>query len=259
MARVKGLNSIGYSGRIGNTIGYEWRGRMCVRSMPSHYNDAKTERQLEVRSLFRQTVAFAGQAKQALRIGLRTSSLRAQMTECNYFMRMNRDCFALEDGELAVDYENLQFSEGPVAPVAFGAPAMLDERTIEVSFEKNPLGRVAHSEDLVYLVAYCPEYGHFEVSSGAYRYQKKARIVINEAWVGKEIHLWGFVRDSKDRASMSQYIYNGERKTENREQRNDNEYLVENNADSTDPSPLGRGWPNGPGVVSRGDTIESFG
>ena len=247
MARVKGLNSIGYSGRIGNTICYEWRGRMCVRSKPSHYNDPKTERQLEVRSLFRQTVAFAGQAKQALRIGLRTSSLRAQMTECNYFMRMNRDCFALEEGELAVDYESLQFSEGPVAPVAFGAPAMLDERTIEVAFEKNPLGRVAHSEDLVYLVAYCPEYGHFEVSSGAYRYQKKVIITINEAWVGKEIHLWGFVRDSKDRASMSQYIGNGERRTENgvrgtenREQRNDNEYLTENNIDSSDlrsPSP----------------------
>ena len=209
MARVKGLNSIGYSGRIGNTIGYEWRGRMCVRSMPSHYNDAKTERQLEVRSLFRQTVSFAGQAKQALRIGLRTSSLRAQMTECNYFMRMNRDCFALEDGELAVDYENLQFSEGPVAPVAFTSVERgMRSGELVIAFDKNPEHRNCSSSDKVYVVALCRRNGVFEavLPLPVYRRMGSITVTLPSYWEGEEVHLYGFVQDIAGRCSESCYL-----------------------------------------------------
>ena len=35
MARLNGLFPEGYSGRIGNIICYQWRGKSCVRSMPS--------------------------------------------------------------------------------------------------------------------------------------------------------------------------------------------------------------------------------
>ena len=202
-------NHLVFSGRLGPTVNYQWRGRWCARSLPSHYNDARSEAQLTQRSIFKQTVAFASKARRALKLGLRTVSQNAQMTESNYFMRLNRRCFSLVEGVLAVDYGSLLLSDGPVAPVAFDAPQMIDESTLAVDFEKNPLHRSTKSDDLVYLVAYCPEHDAFDVSEPVYRRRSHLEMSLNEGWIGHEVHLWGFVVDNAGRASMSQYIGSG--------------------------------------------------
>ena len=202
----------GFSGHLGNLIGYRWRGRMCVRTMPSHYRDARTPEQLRQRALFKAVVRFAAKARQVLKKGMNAVSLDAQMTESNYFMRVNKRCFALADGtqdELQVDYENLLLADGPVAPVAFYEPQMLDETTLSVDFEKNPLHRAVKWEDLVYLVAYCPELGDFDISAPVYRRSNRLTMSLNPYWVGREVHLWGFVVDGNGRASQSQYLGGG--------------------------------------------------
>ena len=206
MATAINLFSGGFSGRIGNVIGYMWRGKACVRSMPTRYRDARSERQLQQRELFRQTIRFASHAQRVLRLGLRTPSIDAQVTEYNYFMRINKGCFSLVDGRLQVDCENLVLSEGPVAPVAFAAPRLLDDVTISIDFEKNPLHRNAGPNDCVFLAAYSPEMGGFDLSTPVARRHNHLVMSLNRAWAGKEVHLWGFVRDSKGRTSMSQYI-----------------------------------------------------
>ena len=81
MATSKDVFSGSFSGRLGNVIGYEWRGKMCVRSMPSHYRDAQTPRQLAHRALFKATVGFATKARHIIDKGLQQVSLNAQMTE----------------------------------------------------------------------------------------------------------------------------------------------------------------------------------
>ncbi len=200
----------GFSGRLGNLIGYRWRGRMCVRTMPSHYRDARTPEQLQQRALFKAVVQFAARARQVLKKGMNAVSPDAQMTESNYFMRVNKRCFALQsDAQLTVDYENLLLADGPVAPVAFYEPQMVDERTLSVDFEKNPLHRAVKWEDLVYLVAYCPELGDFDISAPVYRRSNRLTMSFNPYWVGREVHLWGFVVDGKGRASQSQYLGGG--------------------------------------------------
>ena len=98
--------------------------------MPTHYSDAQTEHQLAQRALFKAMVGFARRARVVLRQGLKTASFNAHITEYNYFMRINKGCFAIVDGGLEVDYENLIMADGPVASVAFGAPRLLDDTTI---------------------------------------------------------------------------------------------------------------------------------
>jgi hypothetical protein len=64
-------------------------------------------------------------------------------------------------------------------------------------------------EDLVYLVAYCPELGDFDISAPVYRRSNRLTMSFNPYWVGREVHLWGFVVDGKGRASQSQYLGGG--------------------------------------------------
>ncbi len=209
MGKISNGYPVGFSGRVGNVIGYMWCGKWCVRAKPVNHHDARSEMQLAQRNLFKQTIGFASRARQILRQGLKAQSRNVHMTEYNYFMSVNKRCFSIVDGELAVDYENLILSDGPVAPVAFAAPQMIDETTISVDFEKNPLHRVARSNDAVYLAVYCPELGLFDLSLPSYRYKKQIVMSINRAFAGKEVHLWGFVQDDDGRASLSQYIGSG--------------------------------------------------
>lgn len=93
--------------------------------------------------------------------------------------------------------------------MAFDAPQLLDDTTISIAFEKNPLHRNCSQNDRVHLVVYCPEYKSFDFSDAILRRNKRIVMQLNEAWAGKEVHLWGFVVDNAGRASQSVYIGSG--------------------------------------------------
>ena len=59
------------------------------------------------------------------------------------------------------------------------------------------------------MVAYCPEYKDFDFSNATARRRQQIVLQLNEAWVGKEVHLWGFVVDRAGCASQSIYIGSG--------------------------------------------------
>lgn len=204
----EGFNG-GFSGKLGSVVGYNWRGKWCVRSLPGDFHDARTEGQLRQRQLFTEMVRFASKAARILKISLDVAARNEGVTTSNRFVSMNKACFALQDGELAVDLPSLRFSDGPVAPVAFDAPQLLDDTTISIAFEKNPLHRNCSQDDRVHLVVYCPEYKSFDFSDAILRRNKRIVMQLNEAWAGKEVHLWGFVVDNAGRASQSTYIGSG--------------------------------------------------
>lgn len=217
----------GYRGRVGNVVGYMWRGQWCVRTKPRDFHDAKTEKQLEQRALFKASVTFAGSLKEILREGLHLPALKMHKTECNYFLMINKGCFAMSGEELMVDYEHLRVSEGPVAPVAFsvvsdqcsvfseatqdGRVSQLNTKhltlnTITIAFEKNPEHRNCNSSDKVYVAALCPARGEALLSLPVYRRTKSITVELPEAWSGEEVQLYGFVQDNAGRCSESVYI-----------------------------------------------------
>ena len=105
---------------MGTVVGYQWRGKWCMRAKPRFVHNPRTEAQQANRRLFKAVVDYASTLRTALRLGLREAALELHMTECNRFQQLNKGRFALDgDGRLMVDYEALVVSEGPVAPVAF--------------------------------------------------------------------------------------------------------------------------------------------
>ena len=206
--QTDGFNG-GFSGRLGNVVGYNWCGQWCVRSLPSVFHDARTERQLAQRALFAEMVRFAGRVRRVLNISMRVAARNEHVTPSNLFVRLNKQCFAMEGDALSVDYAALRLSEGPVAPVAFDVPQLIDDTTISIAFEKNPEHRNCSQDDEVHLVVYCPELDAFDFSNGFMRRSKRLEMKLNEGWAGKVVHLWGFVVDCAGRASQSTYIGSG--------------------------------------------------
>ncbi len=198
-----GING-GYRGKVGPVVGYMWRGQWCTRTMPRFYHDAKTEAQLEQRELFKAEVAFAGRVKEVLHVGFRRPAVAAHKTECNYFLMVNRGCFAWGGDGMAVDYASLRVSEGPVAPVAFGPIGFQDDTTLVISFEKNPEHRRCEADDHVYVAAFCE--GEAELSLPVYRRTRSITVALPAAWAGREVQLYGFVQDGASRTSDSIYL-----------------------------------------------------
>lgn len=210
-----GINDA-YRGTVGTVIGYQWRGRWCLRARPHTVHDPRTARQRSARGLFAQVSQLASHFSAALRIGLHSEAVKAHRTEYNHFMSINRPCFTLEEGRLAVDYMSLAVAQGPVAPVGFISDewggmsdergGRSEERVVVVPFEKNPRHLRADGDDLVYLFAWCPAMDEGMLSTPACRRSRRAEITLPGRWAGNEVHLYGFVKDYAGRTSDSQYL-----------------------------------------------------
>ena len=204
----------GFSGSVGTVIGYQWRGRWCLRARPRFVHNPRTEAQQEHRMLFRDMVRLAGRMKEALRVGLHEASLEVHMTECNLFVKLNKDRFGGADarahsggdgdgGGGGVDYEGLVVSQGPVAPVAFTAASVDGQGVLRAEFEKNPLHVRAEGGDRVYVYAYCPALQTGLLSLPVYRRDRRLAMALPDEWSGQEVHFYGFVQDYAGRTSAT--------------------------------------------------------
>lgn len=203
MARQENGFIGGYAGSLGPVIGYNWRGRWCVRSKPARVHNPRTDRQQSHRQLFKAMVQFASLHGHVLRVGMRQAALAEGMTEQNLFVKLNSQSFSMVDGVAEVDYSGLVFSSGPVAPVAFGAPVVDERQVLTVSFEKNPLHQRASADDTVYLYVCCPSVGGALLSAPVYRRTGCVSMMLPDEWVGQEVYVYGFVTDYAGRASQS--------------------------------------------------------
>ena len=200
-----GINDA-YRGTVGTVIGYEWRGKWCLRSRPLRVRNPRTAKQQNNRLLFKQMVDLASHMKMALRKGLRGVSLGMHITECNLFVKRNKECFSLDaEGQLVVDWERLIVSEGEVPAPVFQAPSV-ETGSVIVPFAPCAEGERASGDDEVYLYAYCPEMKEGTLSAPAYRRMGSVQLALPERWQGKEVHLYGFAVDYEGNASATVYI-----------------------------------------------------
>ena len=113
-----GINDA-YQGTVGTVIGYEWRGKWCLRARPRIVRNPRTEAQQVNRKVFKCVVREAGRLKGLLRMGLRALALEMHLTEGNLFVKRNKQCFWLDvEGVLQADWEQVLVADGPVVPVA---------------------------------------------------------------------------------------------------------------------------------------------
>lgn len=206
--QIGGINGP-YLGKVGDVVGYQWKGKWITRSMPKVFHDAESEGQLKERSRLGASMGLAARMRDILLIGFKQVADERKMTEYNYFYHINNDSLAWDGESLAVDYEGLRVSEGPVAPVGFGAVEVVGEMTLAIDFEKNPEHRVSNGNDKVYVAAVCPSRREAVLSLPVYRRMKRITVVLPQAWEGLDVHLYGFVQDAAGRVSMSSHIAGG--------------------------------------------------
>ncbi len=205
MAKIAESAFGGFSGRLGNLVGYSWKGVWCVRTRPAVVRNPRSEAQQRHRAMFAEEVRLAGRMGWAVNIGLAAVSDELHMTAQNVFVKANQLAFSASDDGLAVDWSELIVSAGPVAPVALGVPTVSAEGVLGVAFEKNPYHLRADSFDAVHLYVYCPAAEMGYLAAPVYRKERRIKVVLPDEMVGQELHVYAFVTDEKGLASETAY------------------------------------------------------
>lgn len=195
----------GFSGRLGQIVGYQWNGRWCLRTRPAVVRNPRTEAQQAMRARFGGGVQLAARMRWAVMTGLRDTARDAGMTAYNLFCSLNHNAFRMTDGVFTPDYEALRLSTGPVAPVAMATASVDEGNVLNVSFEKNPMRMRASASDLVHLYVYCPTLGDGYLASAVYRRQGRVSLALDDAYAGREVHIYLFVSSSDGQHSETAY------------------------------------------------------
>lgn len=191
----------GFSGKLGTAIGYNWNGRWCLRSLPAHVHNPRTERQQEHRMMFREEVRLAARMAMPVNLALWELGRASGMTSYNLFVKMNQPAFGWVDGALRVDWLRLRLSSGPVAPVALSDVAVDEHNVLNVRFEKNPLRVSASGSDHVYLFVYCPALASGYLASPVFRRSGGASLMLPDGYGREELKLYAIVCDERNRWS----------------------------------------------------------
>ena len=196
----------GVRGPVGNLIGYNWRGKWCWRTKPAHVANPCTDRQVNCRDKFGEEVRLAGYMNNVLRDTLDVASLGEEMTAGNYFVHINQGAFDWQNEELVVDYEALQISAGPVAPVEFTEVEVSEQQVLTVRFTRGDTQRWNSSEDRVSVYLYCPELKSGIAPVAVTRRSKMLQTLLPDYMMGKVVHLYGYVTDFKRNSSETVYL-----------------------------------------------------
>ena len=196
----------GFTGRVGNVIGYRRNGKWVMRALPKKVKNPRTDKQTEHREIFKLMIQTAAMLHEGIHIGMRDAARVEGITARNLFVKINKQCFSLVDGALETDYDSLLVSYGPLPEPLFGHPEVSAGGVVAVNFTPSADDRPAIGSDYVYLFAVCPDKAETALSLPVLRASGTAGMTLPAQWDSHAVHLYGFAANHDGQASPSVHL-----------------------------------------------------
>ena len=184
----------GFIGKLGNVVGYNWKGVNVQRALIVNGRKSQSEEQQLARARFALITLVASDLYEAVYEGYRREADKLHSTQNGLFVKYNIGLVSGTDPEaLGLDFENLQLSYGTLRGVDFGE-ASISGNTLTVAIDDNNLyGRRVSVSDRIYIAAYCPELGDARCYVAGTR-GSEGNLTVNlpAKWNGKGIVAYGF-------------------------------------------------------------------
>ncbi len=202
----------GFTGKLGNVVGFNWKGMNVQRAHTESAKKSRTKEQSLHRARFALITHAGGDLYESIYVGYRNEARNLRTTQNGLFVRENIDNVVGDVPELlSLDYEKLQLSKGKLLGVEFGE-ASVSGNVLSVSItEANLEDRRVSPSDHVYLVAYCPEMRSSKCAPVGTRDEESAlNLTMSAKWAGKRIYAYAFVIGgasyNRGMASMTEYL-----------------------------------------------------
>ena len=184
----------GFIGKLGNVVGFNWKGKNIQRALTQSGSKSRTQQQALQRERFALITWVGSNLYEAIYEGFRHEADKQRSTQNGLFIKHNIGLVTGNDPEaLGLDFENLQLSLGSLRGVDFGE-ASLSGNVLTVAIDDNNLyGRRVSISDRIYLVAYCPELGDARCYiAGTRASEGDLTVSLPAKWNGKGIVAYGF-------------------------------------------------------------------
>ena len=138
MATFKNGANGSFSGKVGNVVGYQWRGINVMRSLPRKSKKPRSEKQLANEMRMKLAMSFLSPLSGLIRVGYQQAANGLPMTPFNIALSYHKK-YAIggEYPELYFDYSKAIISTGSVAPAEALAAAWADDG-LAISWHTSP-------------------------------------------------------------------------------------------------------------------------
>ena len=195
----------GFSGKIGNVVGGNWKGinYMRVLTKPTNPN---SEKQVKQRTKFTPALSFLQPITPFLRVGYKLYT--AKQTAFNAAMsQVLTNAITGENENTAVDFSKAQVSAGTLTPAVNGA-FTYDSGEITLTWDDNSGSGTAKATDKsMYVVLNPVKSDAVYETAGAVRSVKTQIADLPAEWIGDTVHVYlAFIADDGKDVANSAYL-----------------------------------------------------
>ena len=209
MARINWGITNGFIGKLGNVVGFNWKGINLQRAK-TRVSNPRTKAQMLQRTKFAVSGKLARMLYDALYYGYRNEARMLRSTQTGLFMRENKGAVTGNIDALTINYEGLKLSLKSIKGVVFGQMA-IDGNVLTVPVTNEALiGRRVSEKDRIYICLLCPEKEECICQAVGERKDASVSINIPASWGSRKVYVYGYVIgaqiDNADEASETVYI-----------------------------------------------------
>lgn len=201
-----GING-GFKGKVGSVIGYKWKGKWVMRSIPKPSNKERSPKQLINEEKLRTIQRFLSKSIEFIRKGFSLVPEIERMSAFNAAMSYNkRHGFIIENDELKLNFENLMLAQGDLE----NAENLQIEQVgsaIKITWDFSGSWKRGSDQSMIFLIDDSLNHA-IGTASGVQRKARKEVIPLVDIPSGTTLHIYmAFIAD--DRKSVSNSVYCG--------------------------------------------------
>lgn len=196
----------GFSGKVGNVIGGNWKGIDYMRVKPASVANPKTEGQVDQRSKFSIALHFLQPLKDFVKVGYKGHAVK--MTQFNSAMSyILKNAITGTYPDYTVDYANALISKGSL-PGVFNGETSVTPAGLHFEWENNSGEGVAQATDKAMLVAYNTTKGEvIFTTAGEMRSTESQALQMPSDYSGDSVECFiAFISEDGSVVSNSKYL-----------------------------------------------------
>lgn len=200
----------GFSGKVGNVIGGNWKGIDYMRVKPASVANPQTAGQMDQRSKFSAVIGFLQPISEFIKIGFKGYAIK--MTAFNSAMSYNvKNALTGDYPDYEMDYANALVSRGSLAPALNATAASANVGEVTFSWDDNSTEGNANATDKAMLLVLNPAKKEAVfVTDGAVRTAEEQLLTVPANYSGDDVECFiafialdGTVSNSKYVGSVS--------------------------------------------------------
>ncbi len=196
----------GFSGKVGNVVGGNWRGIQYIRSLPKKVKRIPTLSQLEQRAKFTLAIGFLNKVKPAITLGFQNSGkdMSTPINEaCRQFLKTS---ISGRFPVYGINYQQVQLSKGALPSLKQTNLKVVDGM-LKLTWSFTNRRSEGDGDDQVILVIYAVDRSVVELVDTGTRKDGQVDFQISNELAGREVAAWVFSYNRKAKvASDSQFL-----------------------------------------------------